>query len=102
MELIKLIWGILIFVFVFLVGYLLGSSFSDFRATGLAVQEQENASLKLYSWTTAICGTNNKCLDVNVECDGNRILNITPVSKLIEHEPEWRDFRENKELCPKG
>lgn len=69
---------------------------------GLAVDTPEDVEeIGEYSWTTALCGNNNKCLDVLVSCNGTSVLNVTPYSKLIQNGEEWVDPRGgNPELCP--
>jgi len=76
----------------------------NIKSTGLAIQGIDDELLPIsYSWTTALCGNNNKCLDVLVSCNGTSIMNITPISKLVEHEDDWKDPRGgNPDLCPKN
>ena len=73
--------------------------------TGAAVQalsDKENAT-QLYAWTTALCGTDSRCIDVLVSCNGTQILNVTPISGLVAHDDFWEDPRGEitKELCPR-
>ena len=61
---------------------------------GFAVENSEEENLFIeYTWTTALCGSNNKCLDVLVSCNGTQIMNVTPISKVVEHELGWEDPR---------
>jgi len=101
---------VLVLAFV-MVSFGLGYFFKDLMSltginikttTGLTISEfSEDYTPKIYSWTTALCGSNNKCLDVLVSCNGTQITNVTPISKLIEHEEKWIDPRGgNLVLCP--
>ena len=66
------------------------------RLTGAAVQDiDENISdmFRMYSWTTALCGLDSRCIDVHVECNGSQILNVTPVSNIVWHTEDWDDPR---------
>lgn len=73
---------------------------------GFAVQGAEEAEknvTQLYAWSTALCGIDNRCIDVLVACNGTQILNVTPVSRAVWHDDSWEDPRGGnpRELCPK-
>ena len=79
-------------------GYML----RDARLTGQEIQEAQAEEHFKYSWTLALCGTENSCMDVRVECDGSEILSVTPISGIIQHTLDWQDPRGgNPELCPR-
>ena len=69
-------------------------TFTIGSVTGLAVAEVSNENTtQLYAWTTALCGTDDRCIDVLVHCNGTQILNLTPISAAIWHSEEWQDPR---------
>ncbi len=71
-------------------------SLSRGSLTGAAVQdidENVNNLPRMYSWTTALCGIDRRCIDVAVECNGSQILNVTPVSNIVWHTEDWDDPR---------
>ena len=78
-------------------------TFLEWGLTGAAVQDISNStnSSSMYSWTTALCGTNNRCIDIVVECNGSRILNVTPISAAVWHSEDWVDPRGGnpEQLC---
>ena len=82
-----LILAIVILSFVF--GLLLG----NIVLTGMAVSEEE------YSWTRAICNSDNECIDVLIECNKGNVVNITPLSGFVYHEDNWRDPRNETGYC---
>ena len=66
------------------------------RVTGAAIVDLEGNTTNAtrhYSWTTALCGLDRRCMDVQVECNGSQIMNVTPVSNLVWHTEEWEDPR---------
>ncbi|MEI6058316.1 MAG: hypothetical protein WCP89_00945 [archaeon] len=58
----------------------------------------------LHTYTKAICNSTNYCQDYEISCDGNRTLNINPITgAAVQHVKEWIDPRNNKTkeiLCP--
>lgn len=69
---------------------------------GFAVLNAEENVTQLYALSTALCGTDNRCIDVLVHCNGTQILNVTPISSLVWHDDGWEDPRGGnpKALCP--
>lgn len=73
----------------FVLGFLLGFAiFFRPAITGLAIESKE------YSYTTAICNQENKCIDVLIKCESGNVISLTPVSNLVDLGPDFEDFRE--------
>lgn len=97
----KIVLVILLLLGVFGAGFFI----QRLSATAFVVQQPESTQQadisQMYSWTTALCGSDGKCLDVIVACNGTTILNVTPTSGVVEHYADWQDPRGgNRELCP--
>ena len=52
-----------------------------------------------YSWTSAICDENNNCLDVLIRCSGGKVVDLKPITGLVDHPEDWIDPRDFKEFC---
>lgn len=56
-----------------------------------------------YSFTKAICDDNNRCQDYKIVCEGNRTIEITPITgAVVQHDLDWEDPRSEEEknkLC---
>jgi len=59
--------------------------------TGKAINQQ--------IFTKAICNETNYCEDYLIECEGKTIKRLTPTGLSIQHDKDWEDSREPKELC---
>jgi hypothetical protein len=47
-----------------------------------------------HSWTKAICDYDrNTCTDYYIECEGNKLIDITPLTKNIYMGSNWTDPR---------
>ena len=88
----------LIVILFVLLALIVGFAIGKISLTGEVVKEQVD---KRYTWTTAICDYENKCLDVLISCDNGNVVGITPVSDYITHNTSWQDPRINlsKEYC---
>ena len=77
-----------------ILAFLAGLFLDRFVLTGQAVQGEK------YTWTTAICNSQNECIDVLVECENGNVVSIEPVSDLKKFEDDWEDIRGGVgELC---
>lgn len=95
---------LLIYVGVFVLGFVLGIiAYSMYNSavvklsaiTGNAVDgESEN-----YTWTTAICNSNNECMDVLVECSNGEVVSLSPITNLTSFGRDWNDFRDKLGYC---
>ncbi|MEK6892715.1 MAG: hypothetical protein AABX07_00775 [Nanoarchaeota archaeon] len=83
---------IFLILIIFILGFFTGRYFINENLTGKSVADITNKS---YSWTTAICNTENKCIDVLIECENGKVKNISPMSDLIEFKGYWEDPRIN-------
>lgn len=84
---VALVVGILIGKYA-LTGSLTGNIVSDNKAGGG------------YSWTTAICDDENRCIDVLVECENGNVKSLKPASNLMEFGDNWSDSRDgNGNYC---
>jgi hypothetical protein len=77
--------------FVFIFGILIGILLNDFSMSGRVVSDFDNK----YSWTRAICNSENECIDVVIDCKDGKVVNITPIFYRIRHGEDWEDFRED-------
>lgn len=88
MEKIFVTMGILM-----VLSFIAGIFAHDVSFTGKVVLEPRG-----YSYSTAICNE-NKCVDVLVNCSGNEVLSVEPVSDFVEFEESWIDERKQTKLC---
>ena len=51
-----------------------------------------------YTHTRALC-EGNTCRDYKITCEGNNTLEVIPVTGFITFDEDWKDTREEKELC---
>ena len=83
---------------ILLFGILIGVFLSKIRffnsgLTGNAINTEQN-----YSYTTAICNSEKKCIDVIVYCINGKMIKLEPTSELKQFDENWIDPRENKTL----
>jgi len=89
---------ILIVASLIILSFFFGFIFSKISFTGRVVQEQELG--KSYTWTKAICNSNNECFDVKIVCEDGNAVSIVPVSRVVQHSSDWEDPRDDSEkLC---
>jgi len=62
-----------------------------FRITGKTIE--------IKTFTKAICNSENYCEDYLIQCQENKPINITPTGLSIQQNKNWKDPREQKELC---
>lgn len=94
MGLIRLVIYVAIFVFGFILGIMVHSTYQDTMVklsgiTGNAVSEESGN----YTWTTAVCNDKNECIDVLIECSEGQVMGISPVSNLTAFDENWTDPR---------
>ena len=47
-----------------------------------------------YNYTKAICNENNFCQDYIITCEGNSLVDLSPITgATIQHAPNWSDPR---------
>ncbi len=64
--------------------------------TGKAIEETS----KQYSHTKAICNESNFCQDYEIICESNKLISSKPLTgAVIQHQEDWEDPRDDKELC---
>ena len=86
----KIIIVFVLIVIAFVLGFLIGK-LGNGNVTGRAVDELGEK----YSWTSAICDS-NRCIDVLIECENGKVMNIEPLSKnFVEFDSDWKDPRVN-------
>ena len=86
----------IIVIVLIILAFLAGLSFDRFVLTGQTIVEIEED----YTWTTAICNSQNECIDVLVECENGDVKGLEPVSDLKKFDENWEDIRgETGELC---
>jgi uncharacterized membrane protein YvbJ len=52
-----------------------------------------NDTTNFHSYTKAICGDDNYCIDVLVNCNNNNIESIKPIGEGIHFSNDWKDIR---------
>jgi hypothetical protein len=85
MKLIKIILFLILAAGIFLAGYFTSRGFNF---TGNAVLNQEE-----YSWTKAVCNSDNECIDLVIHCKNSRVIRIEPIFYKVSHPANWSDFR---------
>ena len=67
-------------------------------------QETPNSEAsKQHSWTKAICDKNNFCQDYEIECTGNQLVSMSPITgAFIQQDKTWQDprtFEHRNRVC---
>jgi len=70
---------LVIVLIAFIFGLFAGFMISRANLTGQAVKEVEHTE---HTYTRAICNSQSECIDVLVECAGENVKGIEPVSDL--------------------
>lgn len=81
---------LLVVVFVCVLGFLLWKSNI---ITGSVVSENN------YTWTRAICNSQNECIDVIVYCQNGEVVRMEPISNLKKFSDNWTDPRNKDVFC---
>ena len=69
-------------------------SFNKSLSTGQVVNEVNKSN---YTYTKAICDTNNFCQDHIIVCNGAEIISVTPISgAFAQFKPDFIDPRDEK------
>lgn len=86
---------ILLIILMFILGIVIGFFISRVNLTGNVIKEEN------YSWTKAICNSQNQCIDVLITCIDGKVVSIEPASELLDYDIGWNDPRENSsnKLC---
>lgn len=50
------------------------------------------------TWTTAIC-EETACRDFEVNCVGDEVVSLKPITSFVVFDDGWVDNRESKDLC---
>lgn len=59
-----------------------------------------NSVKEISTYTKAICNETNFCQDYIIECEGEEVKSLSPITGAIVQKPEeWEDKRENSPLC---
>ena len=80
-----------IIILAFVSGILFNSIYNGI--TGRAVDSEK--MLSRYSYTRAICTDENECMDVFVVCEGNILIELTPISDIRKLPDSWQDLRKS-------
>jgi len=73
--------------------------FSFKALTGFVINNNFETS-DYYIHTKAICNSTNFCEDYEIICNGTEVLDKKPIAgAVIQHQENWKDPRDNKELC---
>lgn len=50
-----------------------------------------------YSWTKAICDQSNYCQDYVIECEGENLIRMSPITgATIQNSRDWKDPRDQE------
>ena len=82
-------------VLTFVIGFYSSKTLAG-QLTGQTVKTSEK-----YSFTKAVCD-GNSCIDVNISCEGDKIVSLELSSDLKEFPENWEDPRteeEKEKLC---
>lgn len=55
-------------------------------------------STEIREWTTAIC-EGNVCRDYLVKCEGEKVIEMRPVTGFVVFPEDWEDTRIERKLC---
>ena len=80
----------------FILGVIIGVVFKDGILTGRTVESDEN--LGNYTYTSAVC-SENKCVDVLIECSDGEVIDLELISDVKEFSSDWVDNRRKKDFC---
>jgi hypothetical protein len=87
----KIIYIVVLLVIVFFAGFFLRTGF-----TGKAVIDVNNK----YSYTRALCNSENECMDLLVSCENGNVASIVAGSKVVKQLDGWQDPRNlSEKLC---
>ena len=91
---------VFVIIVLMVLSFLMGFFINKLLFTGQVIQEQE-IKPDFYSWTKAICNSNNECIDVNIVCENGIVKSVEPASQIIQHNSDWVDPRGNlsEQLC---
>lgn len=81
----------------FVIGLLIG----NFALTGEVVSEiSEEVNISNYSYTAAICNDEKQCSDVQIFCEGDKVVDIIPKTALRDFSDlnGWHDVSSD-EFC---
>jgi hypothetical protein len=84
---------VILIIGVFILGIALGLLINKIVITGNVVKSSGN-----YSWTTAICNSDGKCIDVHIACVDGVVNDIEPISDLV-WTGNWSDYRNLSSYC---
>jgi len=92
---------LLVLLLVLAIGGGLYATYFLSAVTGKAVISTEKETLlKDYSYTTAICNSDNECIDIIITCKNNSVSKIEPSSDLLKLPEDWQDIRQkNSSYC---
>lgn len=71
-----------------------------FIIRGNILGEQINSIEKLpYTHTKAICNETNYCQDYEIECQGNQLIKMSPITgAFAQYSKNWQDPRNEKDI----
>jgi regulatory protein YycI of two-component signal transduction system YycFG len=52
-----------------------------------------------HSYTKALCNENNYCKDYEIKCLGKKSISLTPTTFAVQQDENWKDFRNEDEIC---
>ena len=78
---------IILVLLLIVLAFFVGLFISKISFTGNVVQDNS------YSWTKALCNSDNECMDVEITCNNGQVSSIVPISKLVVHSDDWKDPR---------
>ena len=58
-----------------------------------AVKTEPEKKVPTSTWTKAVCNEENYCLDVQITCDEDRVIDIRPTGAATYLPEDWKDPR---------
>ena len=83
-------------ILVVILSIILGLLFINNSITGQAIKENLSNN---YSFTKAICDDEKYCQDHIINCNGNQVISITPITEAVVQFPQnWQDPRNQEDI----
>lgn len=63
-----------------------------------ALNAEPEIKVLMSTWTKAICNEENYCIDVQITCENNKIVDIKPTGEGVYLPEDWEDPRPVEQL----
>jgi len=58
-----------------------------------AVETEQKQEISTSTWTKAVCNEENYCLDIQITCRDNEVVNLKPTGEGAYFPKDWKDPR---------